>query len=195
MAIKPPSVPQQSREASEAILVSKGVDITKPCLMAIRGYYSNTFAPKGNNRSVFDDACFLVSPTAYVTWNYNCDPNGLRPGHGYGSSKGMATLKPGVWTYEPGIHRGYKAFVQGGRVTVLRDADEYVPIKDIVVYDGLDYYEDTGLFGINLHCASNTSTSSLGCNTWPPSQFYAARDLIYSELKRYNVRKFQYLLV
>lgn len=196
MGIKPSSKPQQSREKTIEILTSKGVDISKPCMLGVRGYYRDTMGVPGKNDfNLYDDACFFVSPTAYVSWNFNVDPVRSRPGHGFGSEKGMGHLKPGVWKYQPGIHRGYQAFVQAGPVTVYRDADKYVPSKDIIIYDGSKYYENTGWFGVNLHRGGTNTTSSIACNTWPVDQFDGARALIYSELKRHGAKKFEYCLV
>lgn len=58
--------------------------------------------------------------------------------------RGTAHLVPGVWTYELGLHKGKRAFVQAGPVTVRRDRDR----------DGRPENTeplDSGFFGVNGH--------------------------------------------
>jgi lysozyme len=56
---------------------------------------------------------------------------------------------------------------------------------------------ETGYFGINIHRGSDTTTSSLGCQTVPPKQeqWNSFRQLVKSEMKRFGVKKFQYVVV
>jgi lysozyme len=167
MNITPPSRPKASREV---VLAAAGNPTVFPCVVAVRAYYSNTFAPEGNNVGLNDDAFFLLSETEMFSFNGNTDPS--RYGYNPNAGKYMARLKPGTWTFNllkhhPSSPSGYMAFGQGDHeVTVERinAAGEVVKL-------------DTGHFGINLHRGGNSGTSSEGCCTVPPTQwdkFYSA---------------------
>lgn len=147
-------------------------DLPPVFVVGIRGYYLNGMGAKGrNDRGMYDDAIFLVTPDTFQGFNANTDPSRERKGQGVGAGKGMARLKPGFWrAHKLGIHKagaptGHPALVQqAGKVTVVRDG-----LKGD--------YEDTGWFGINIHRGGTTTTSSEGCQTLPPDQwptFYAA---------------------
>jgi hypothetical protein len=132
-------------------------------VVGMRGYYRDTLGVPGkNDRGIYDDALFLVSPLGFASFNANTDPSRVRKGAGRGAGKGMAVLQPGLWfAHRFGPHRGkYLALVQtGGPVTVMRD--------------GNPPYPDTGLFGINIHRGGYNTTSSLGCQTVYPTQWEA----------------------
>ena len=83
--------------------------------------------------------------------------------------QGTAILKEGQYLncYALGMHRGkYMALVQVRPVTVMRDYDRNA------VLDFLNGKEDKGLFGINIHRASETGTTktvdhhSAGCQVF-----------------------------
>jgi lysozyme len=160
----------------------------KCILIGVRGYYRDTMGVKDkNDRRIYDDAAFWVDLETGViaSWNFNVDPNGYRKGKGFGRGKGMASLEPGLWRYKKGMHNGSKphmGFRQAAEVTVMRD--------------GRPDYPDTGMFGINIHSGHDSSTSSLGCQTAPASQFYDFRAYGYKLLSKYGQEKnFPYLLV
>lgn len=149
-------------------------------LVGKRGYYAKTMGPTpGNDRGLYDDALFIVAPDLFAAFNANVDPSAFRPG--------IANLKPGVWRYKPGQHGvtfkrtgyPYPAFVQAGAVAVARDGKG----------------DDTGWFGINIHRGSNTTTSSLGCQTIPPKQWDHFRDTLNAALKRHGQKSFPYVLI
>lgn len=157
-------------------------------LVGIRGYYKNTMGKPGvNDRGIYDDAMFVVSPDCFVAFNANTDPSRIRKGRGKGSEKGMASLKTGLYrAHNVGYHKKiYPALRQGsGEVTVIRD--------------GIDGdYEDTGRFGINIHPGGINGTSSEGCQTIPRQggQWDAFIALVVSQLKKYNQKVVPYLLV
>lgn len=171
----PKSKPQQTRKQTETLL--KGVD-SPVALVGIRGYYSDTFSPSGNNIDVYDDAIFLISKYGYYPFNANTDPSILRPK--------VARLKPGVWQYKLGTHnlskpknRQYPALVQAAPVTVFRYKEG----------------DDSGWFGINIHKGSNNTTSSFGCQTIPPSQWGGFYELVKMEMNRAGVKTIPYVLV
>lgn len=140
------------------------VDPTKDpvLIVGIRGYYKNSMGIAGrNDRGVYDDAIFLVSPTFFGSYNGNTDPSRVRKGSGTGPGKGMASLRSGLWrAHRLGMHKDlYRALVQtGGKVTVTRDGTN-------------GDYDDTGYFGINIHNGGWTRTSSIGCQTIFPGQW------------------------
>ena len=152
-------------------------------LLGVRGYYLNSLGSLGrNDRGIYDDAFFILSPHTFTSFNGNTDPSGSRKGSGTGNKKGMAVLDPGVWRYKPGLHRGkYKAFRQANEVTVTRDGDPP--------------YKSTGWFGINIHRGGITTTSSAGCQTLPPNQWELFRDVLNHELAHHGQSSFNYLLV
>ncbi len=142
------------------------------------GYYLDTMGEKGkNDRGIYDDAIFLVSPSAYVTFNANVDPSVLR--------RGIATLEPGTHLYRKGPHgisRGnpYPAFrpaTRGEALPVRRDGQAQ-PSMGIA---------------INIHRGGWNSTSSEGCQTLPPSQWDGFQNLVYAEMDRYQQKTIPYV--
>lgn len=176
MSIVPPSRPQKPRAWAEGLLHAHGV--TEPlAILGVRGYYRDSMGVAGqNDRGIYDDAIFVISPNTYATFNGNTDPSITRP-H-------MAMLLPGVWRYQKGMHHptkpnGYMAFTQAAPVTVMRDNEG----------------PDTGYFGINIHRGGYNTTSSEGCQTIFPAQWDAMRELVYGEIKRLGMKSFPYCLV
>jgi lysozyme len=86
----------------------------------------------------------------------------------------MATLKTGIWfVHRFDLHRGkYLALCQrAGDVSVTRD--------------GVPPYDDTGMFGINIHKGGYNTTSSEGCQTIHPSQWESFIALATDQAKRF----------
>ncbi len=166
MNIVPPHRPQMTRKALLNRIAQTFPNEPRPpypFIVFVRGYFSKTFGGPGNDRRVYDDAAFIVSDTECLPFHANTDPSGVRLGHGDGLAKGMASLKPGMYkeTWGFGRHKGkYDAIIQTkGPVTVIRD--------------GTPPETHTGWYGINIHRGGNLGTSSLGCQTIPPSQWSA----------------------
>lgn len=176
--ILPTSRPQQDRTISEQQLRANGVT-DGFALLGIRGYYFKSMgAADRNDRGIYDDAIFLVTPSAYITFNANCDPSAFKPR--------IATLKTGKWLYKLGIHGlskpkhlQYKALVQAGDVVVLRDGAA----------------SERGRFGINIHKGSRNSTSSLGCQTIHPDQWTEFITVVEAQMKRAGRKEIPYVLV
>lgn len=171
----PPARPRQTEEETRRLL---GTVTSPAAILGMRGYYSNTFAPAGNNVGVYDDALFVVSPNTHTSFNANVDPSRLKTG--------VARLKSGVWYYRLGTHniskeksRQYPALVQAAPVTVFRH----------------EKGDDTGWFGINIHRGGNSTTSSLGCVTLPPSQWDAFYALVKVEMGRANLTNIPFVLI
>ena len=141
-------------------------------VVAIRGYNLDMGKDDVNDRRIYDDAHFIVTPRGMVKFNGNTDPNGYRKGYGKGSSKGMACLDEGVWFFGRGPHKGRPAFRQA------------VPFR--VIRDGNPPYPHTGYHAINWHDGGQSSTSSLGCQTNRPSDFSKLRSYIYESMEDFD---------
>ena len=130
--------PQMNEAEIREILTANNVNQDKVAVVAIRGYYLDSMGKRGaNDRSIYDDAMFIVHPNGIERYQANTDPNGYRKGHGTGSQKGMAMLKTGIHIFGKGLHKGVQAFRQCEPFTVVRD--------------GSPDYEDTGMHAIDLH--------------------------------------------
>lgn len=182
-AARPAGRPKASRaEVMARVAQRHGAHLLKltdgVLIVGVRGYYRDTLGAVGrNDRAIYDDAIFVVTPDAFVAFNANTDPSGYRKGSGTGAGKGMASLNPGVWpVYRLDMHRRgakgqHEALCQrAGPVTVTRDGDPP--------------YEDRGMFGINIHRGGWNTTSSEGCQTLPPDQWPAFIALVTDQVKR-----------
>ena len=181
MSIIPTSRPEASQSQIRALLKARGVS-SPVALVAVRGYYSETFAPAGNNRGVYDDAMFVVTPESVVPFNANADPSIFR--------KGIAMLKTGVHLYKKGLHglswkaprKPYRAFrpaTGGERVPVTRD-------QTANPRDGV---------AINIHKGGKNNTYSEGCQTLPPDQWEIFQPLVYLEMDRAGIKVLPLVLV
>lgn len=149
-------------------------------LVGVRGYYRDTMGKAGvNDRGIYDDAIFVSSPEAHVSFNANTDPSVYRPG--------IASLVRGRYKYALGIHnmskaksRQYRALVQAGPVFVSRDGTGVIT---------------EGWYGINIHRGSYNSTSSEGCQTIYPDQWRAFLSLVESEMDRHQQVTVPYILM
>ena len=177
----PNSRPKATRSQIEKLAKkAAGGSLPRVFLVGIRGYYSETFAPSGNNRGVYDDALFIVGPETFTAFNANTDPSAFR--------KNVATLVPGVHPYRPGNHGisrpggGYPAFrpaTKNEELPVTRDGVA-VPWPGVA---------------INIHRGGNTTTSSEGCQTVPPKQWDLFHGLLTKELKAAGQKTFPYILL
>lgn len=174
----PNSRPGITREKIEKIAAEKSLT-SKVYLVGIRGYYEDSMGkPNENDIGTYDDALILVSPDDFRTFNANVDPSVQR--------YHMANLIEGLWKYKVGTHGlskpahlQYDALVQADEVTVKRT----------------QLGNDEGYFGINIHRGGSVGTSSLGCQTVPPSQWDEFIRLVKQELKQHGQTVLPYLLV
>ena len=115
---------------------------------------------KANEPNKFDDLIGLVNGSELKWYTGTTNPGTFWLNHPM-NSLGTAVLKAGQYvdTYTIGLHQGkYTALKQSKKVTVYRDAD-----KDNIAEE--QGKEDTGLFGINIHRA-NESTESKNIDKW-----------------------------
>ena len=112
--------------------------------------------------------------------------------------QGTAILKEGQYlnTYGLGLHRGkYMALVQKRHVTVLREYDRNA------VLDFLNGTPDTGLFGINIHRASESGTTkvvehySAGCQVFANATDYLLFMTLCERHKQLYGNQFTYTLI
>lgn len=199
MRIVPPALPQLPKRDAEATLAKFGVK--EPiALLGVRGYYRDTMGKAGqNDRGIYDDAIFVVSPVAFLGVNANTDPS-ADPAQ---ARIGLATLEPGLWRFRQGLHgisRGhpYPALVQTGVFVVRRDGTEG--------YAAGVQHERWGeclgggrwrgsYFAINNHKGAYTTTSSEGCQTVFPEQWDRYLALVEAEMERYDQRTIAYCLI
>lgn len=109
---------------------------------------------------------------------------------------GTAILKAGQYlnSHKIGLHRGeYSALVQANPVTVFRDYDRNA------ILDFNNGKEYTGLFGINIHKASNVTSQvdkwSAGCQVFKNSEDFKDFMQLAQKHKEKNGDKFTYTLI
>jgi lysozyme len=173
--LKVPIIPKLDKEEALKIIADHGIT-EKVVVLGIRGYVDGS-----NERGIYDDALFIVSPGYFNAYNANTDPSVIR--------KGAAVLVPGVYRYKKGLHgisgpHPYIALRQAGRVAVLRDGSTE-PVTDTAAAP----------FWIDIHKGGYTTTSSLGCQTIHPDQWPNFRDNVFREMDRYNQDGIFYCLI
>lgn len=164
--------PKMTREEIERIVNNSGVR-SDVVIVGIRGYYRDSMGKVGvNDRGIYDDAIFVLSPNEFRAFQANVDPSVFR--------KGIANLKVGIYKVVKWIHRGKYAALQ--------------IINDVVIRDG-QITEDSGKHGINFHYGSETQTWSEGCQTLPKSIYWTFLNLVYTEMQKYHLDSVHYVLI
>lgn len=185
--MKPPSTPkaplaQVLRHAQDS-WTQPLINFPLTFLFGVRGYYFRTMGKSDrNDRNIYDDAIFLVSPNVFAAFNANTDPSPFR--------SGVATLLPGWHLYRKGRHGisrgpGYPALrpaTAGERLPVKRDGEKAIPSARPGV-------------AINIHRGGYSTTSSLGCQTIYPTQYDAFINLVYLEMDRAKIKTINYGLI
>lgn len=182
----------------QTVLQKKGYSIfLRPFELNIVGVRSDSTRP-----NAFDDTIYVFfnnSEGKLVEHRFQAttDPgtywlkNPMNP-------QGTAILKEGQYlnTYGLGLHRGkYMALVQKRPVTVLRDYDRNA------VLDFLNGTPDTGLFGINIHRASESGTTkvvehySAGCQVFANATDYLLFMTLCERHKQLYGNQFTYTLI
>ena len=178
MSIIPKSKPQAKAQEITKLVPKDIAEKYAVVLVGVRGYYLDTMGKKGvNDRGIYDDAMFLITPDTFASFNANTDPSAFR--------KGVSVLKKGVHFYNKGKHKinspkGYAAFRPATK-------DEGLPVTRDGQGDSIGY-------AINIHKGSNTGTSSLGCQTIPPAQWEAFRAITYAAMDKAGQKIIPYVL-
>lgn len=182
MKLAPSTRPALSRSEAVAIIRARGIT-DKVVLIGQRGFFLSMGAPGRNDRGLYDDAIFVVTPASLTSFNANVDPSAYRAGRGTGAAKGMATLMPGVHQFTLGLHRG--------KYLALRQAEVFH-----VKRDGRPDYIDIGDgFGINIHRGGENGTSSLGCQTIVPDQWQSFIALVKAQMNAAGQKRVRYILL
>lgn len=187
---KPKAVEDKIR-AWHAKQISQKLDPEKVNVIGVRGYYLDTMGKSGeNDRGIYDDACFIIAPDTFLSYNFNTDPSSYK--------QGRATLEdPQIVLYKPGYHgygrkSGHMAFRQASSVVVRRDGDKGNGKR---IEPGLFSDKTTAKFWINLHKGGQGTTSSAGCQTVPASQWDSFYSTMRMLLKRHEQTEFFYHLI
>lgn len=166
---KPQIAEKECREILEANKTRDAV-----CIIAIRGYYLDSFGKKGtNDRNVYDDVMIVISPRRFETFRANTDPSVYR--------KGIATMQTGVHRYYKGKHKNrYWALrLVGEQVKVTRDGQNGVFIG----------------VALNIHKGGNRTTGSDGCQTLMPADWDDFIEIVYDEMTHYGQKTIPYVLI
>lgn len=181
MQIIPGNKPLLTREEALQKLAPFNLDEKyKVKILGIRGYFKNTMGETGkNDRGIYDDAIFIITPDGYWGFNANTDPSVARPG--------IAVLKPGgPYLYKIGLHNmknPYKALRQYGNVTVIRDGGK----------EQTDSAQ--ARFYIDIHRGGFHTTSSLGCQTIYPLQWDDFLSKVEIEMAQFEQEIVPYVLI
>jgi lysozyme len=183
-ATNPKTRPRITAQDVEDIARKHGVK-DAVAIVGIRGYYLRTLGdPKKNDRGIWDDCIAVISPTAFAAYNGNTDPSFWR--------KGIASLVEGVHQYRKGRH----GISRGNPYPALRPAN---PSESLPVTRDGQLGRSQGV-AINIHrggsinSASQSVTSSLGCQTIPREQWPSFINLVYGEMDRYQQKTVPYVL-
>lgn len=166
-------------------------------------YNLNIIGVRNNNRkpNSFDD--WIVVMWKYKgQWSFKSYQATTDPGLYYlwhpSSPSGTAILKEDQYfrTFKLGLHKGkYKALVQAKPLTVIRDYN-----RDRFL-DFSSGKEETGMFGINIHCAKllgstiNVNQWSAGCQVFANSEEYKEFISICEKSKKFWGNNFSYTLL
>lgn len=173
--------PKMSRAEIEALIEQSGIVIPEAVkVIAIRGYYKDTMGVPGeNDRGIYDDAIFLLTPDSFHPFNGNTDPSRHKPG--------IAKLVPGLHYFKKGLH----GISRKNPYPAFRPAtpDESLP----VTRDGQDGIKKG--IAINIHKGGYSTTSSEGCQTLYPDQWLEFKRLTDAALDAEGQKKLPYLLI
>ncbi|MEL6503468.1 MAG: glucosaminidase domain-containing protein [Pseudomonadota bacterium] len=158
LVVAPKGRPQQPSKVTRAILQDwdhayEGQTV----MLAVRGYFRDSKGKPGvNDRGIFDDAVFVVSPRGVWAFNFNVDPSRYRDGIASYKADQSISFKQGIHGYSKPAHLRYPALEQVSVAHITRD----------------EQADEVGDFHMNIHKGSASgSTSSLGCCTVPVEQW------------------------
>ena len=153
-------------------------------VVAVRGYFPNTFFADGkNNFNVWDDAMLVYeNGTLLKTFNANTDPSK--------TNANLAMLDTGIYRFYRGRHKNridaFRAYPEGVRLKCKRQ-------------DARGRWFEAFCSAINIHDGGATDTWSAGCQTLPNFkgnyQFNEFRDLVYRLMDKHHAKTVTYLLI
>lgn len=183
MSIVPNTRPKQEEDVTLKIISDAGIT-DKVVLVGVRGYYLKTMGdPKKDDFNIYDDAIYIVSPTAYASFNANVDPSFVMK-----KNKPMAVLDCGVYRFYKGKH--------GGRYNALRAYPEGVVLPCTRAgAPSTATYINIHKGGDNINDKVDGVTWSKGCQTIYKPQWSAFINLVYSEMDRNGQQTVPYILV
>lgn len=177
----------------------------KVIVLGIRG----NLAQNKNQRGIYDDALFIVTPEIFKGYNANTDPSVTRPG--------VAVLQPGVYDYIKGLHGIHHLDLSKSAdvqiMKTLMETKKDIPLiaGRIIPYWALRQASDVTIkrdgnsqaetdspsnrFWIDIHRGGYSTTSSLGCQTIYPDLWNDFRDTIFSEMEKNNEPLIHYVLI
>src|SRR5574343_577565 len=164
MAIVPNSRPKATRK--EVLdMIGNPAGITQAFLVGVRGYYRDTMGKAGaNDQGMYDDAIYLITPTRFVSYNANTDPQKV--------GAKLAKLDAGTYLFYRGKHKqkydALRTYPEGKRLPCTRDG-----VKSMCQY-------------INIHRGGKTDTFSAGCQTIWPDQYEGFINDVYSAMNLFN---------
>ncbi|WP_319532653.1 hypothetical protein [uncultured Cohaesibacter sp.] len=149
-------------------------------VLFVRDHFADAaeLAARTIHDSCYKDAVFVIDPEGIEAFNGNSDPTNNGPG--------IATVKaPQAVCYRPGFHR---YGLPGGHEAFRQDID------CVVVRGGMEG-DDYGMHYVNLHRGGINGTSSEGCLTIPPNQWYEFHALVNGLLETYDQQVFYVTIV
>lgn len=150
-------------------------------LVGIRGYYKDTMGVPGQNDiGIYDDAIFLIGPAIFKSFNANTDPSKHNPG--------IAKLVAGIHYFKRGKHGISKP---GGGYPAFRPdtPDESLPVTregKPGIHKGI---------AINIHKGAYSGTSSEGCQTIFPDQWFQFQTETYHAMDIEGQKRIPYILI
>lgn len=105
--ILPPARPKRNRDLIDAVIRHFDLQKDRLNIVFVRGHYLDTMGKPGKDDiNVYDDACFIVAPDLFESYNANTNPSFVRRG-----TRRLAQLNLGRYQFYQGLHKGrYKAF-------------------------------------------------------------------------------------
>ncbi len=167
-------------------------------VLGVRAYRRDTMGRPGvNDVGTYDDAMFLCAPGVFKSMNANTDPS--RIGWNPGVGKPYAMLMPGLWYFRRGAHKGKTPALrqctdeEAGELGIPNDG-EFRVLRCFGEGDPRNY-EETGYFAINVHPGGESTTSSWGCQTAPPIEYYDFMHGVWEASITAKQARIPYLLV
>lgn len=98
----PRALPRLSRPALMQALSRNGVNAEQRerggvMLVGVRGFHAPMLRREGADRWLYEDALFVISPEAFMSWHANLDPAGWRRDMGLPTPENAPTLKAGLY--------------------------------------------------------------------------------------------------